>query len=42
MVKHPNIHINQINEDQTLKANITGGKGKATNNTQGDPQKNKS
>ena len=34
--KHPKTHINQTNEDQTQRANITSSKGKATNNTQGD------
>ena len=33
-VKHPKAHINQINEDQTQRANIKSSKGKATNNTQ--------
>ena len=42
MVNHPNIHINQINEDHTLRANIKGGNGKATNNTQGDFHKDNS
>ena len=31
--KHPKSHINQINEDQTQRANIKSSKGKATNNT---------
>ena len=35
--KHPKTHINQTNEDQTQRANIKSSKGKATNNTQGDP-----
>ena len=38
-MKHPKTHINQINEDQTQKANIKSSKGKATNNTQGDSHK---
>ena len=33
--KHPKTHINQINEDQTQRANIKSSKGKATNNTMG-------
>ena len=28
--KHPKTHINQINEDQTQRANIKSSKGKAT------------
>ena len=32
----PNTHINQINEDQTQRANIKSSRKKATNNTQGD------
>ena len=40
--KHPKTHINQTNEDQTQRANIKSSKGKATNNTQGDPQKDNS
>ena len=39
--KHPKTHINQINEDQTQRANIKS-KGKATNNTQGDSHKDNS
>ena len=35
-------HINQINKDQTQRANIKSSKGKATNNTQGDPHKDNS
>ena len=35
--KHPKTHINQINKDQTQRENIKSSKGKATNNTQGDP-----
>ena len=38
----PNTHINQINEDQTQRANIKSSKGKATNNTQGDSHKDNS
>ena len=34
--------IIQINKDQTQRANIKSSKGKATNNTQGDPQKDNS
>ena len=37
--QHPKTHINQINEDQTQRANIKSSKGKATNNTQRDPHK---
>ena len=33
--KHPKTYINQINEDQTQRANIKSSKGKATNNTMG-------
>ena len=36
---HPNIHINQTNEDQTNRANTESSKGKATDNTQGDTHK---
>jgi len=36
-VKHSKMHINQTNKDQTQRANIKSSKGKATNNTQGDP-----
>ena len=32
-MKHPKTHINQINEDQTQRANIKSSKGEATNNT---------
>jgi len=35
-------HINQINEDQTQRANIKSSKGKATNNIQGDSHKDNS
>ena len=41
-VKHPKTHINQTNKDQTQRANIKSSKGKATNNTQGDPHKHNS
>ena len=41
-VKHPKTHINQTNKDQTQRANIKSSKGKATNNTQGDPHKDNS
>ena len=37
--KHPKMHINQINKDQTQKTNIKSIKGKTTNNTQGDSHK---
>ena len=40
-VKHPQTHTNQTNEDQTQRANTKSSKGKATNNTQGDPHKDK-
>ena len=33
------MHINQINKDQTKRANIKSSKGKTTNNTQGDSHK---
>ena len=36
-MKHPKTHVNQINKDQTQRTNIKSGKGKTTNNTQGDP-----
>ena len=36
--KHPKTHINQINEDQTQRANIKSSKGK-TINTQGHSHK---
>ena len=36
-MKHPKTHINQTNKDQTQRVNIKSSKGKATNNTQGDP-----
>ena len=35
-------HINQVNKDQTQRANIKNSKGKATNNTQGDSHKDSS
>ena len=35
-------YINQINKDQTQRANIKSSKGKATNNTQGDSHKDNS
>ena len=38
-MKHHKTHINQINKDHTLRANIKSSKGKATNNPQGDPHK---
>ena len=38
-VKHPKIHINQINEDQTQRTNIKSSKGKITINPQGNPHK---
>ena len=41
-VKHPKTHINQINQDQTQRANIKSSKGKPTNNTQGDFHKDNS
>jgi len=34
--KHPRTHINQINGDQTQRANTKSSKEKATNNTNGD------
>ena len=40
--KHPKTHINQINKDQTQRATSKSSKGKATNNTQGDPHKDNS
>ena len=40
--QNPKTHINQINEDQTQRANIKSSKGKATNNTQGDSHKDNS
>ena len=40
--KHPKTHINQINKDQTQRKNINSSKGKTTNNTQGDSQKDNS
>ena len=41
-VKHPKTHINQTNKDQTQRTNIKRGKGKTTNNTQGDSHKDNS
>ena len=41
-MKHPKTHINQINKDQTQRANIKSGKGKAINNIQVDPHKDNS
>ena len=41
-VKHPKAHINQINEDQTLRTNIKSSKGKIKINPQGDPHKDNS
>ena len=38
-MKHPQTHTNQTNGDQTQRANTKSSKGKATNNTQGDPHK---
>ena len=40
--KHPRTHINQINGNQTQRANIKSSKGKATNNTQEDSHKGNS
>ena len=41
-MKHPKTHINQINKDQTQRANIKSSKGKTTNNTQGNSHKDNS
>ena len=41
-VKHTKTHVNQINKDQTQRANIKISKGKTTNNTQGDSHKDNS
>ena len=41
-LKHPKTHINQINKDQTRRANIKSSKGKTTNNTQEDSHKDNS
>ena len=41
-MKHPKRHINQTNEDQTQRENIKSQKGKAINNTKGDPLKENS
>ena len=40
--KHPKTHINQINEGQTQRTNIKSNKGKTTNNTQRDSNKDNS
>ena len=40
--KHPKTHISQTNKGQTQTENIKSIKGKATNNTQGDPHKDNS
>ena len=47
--KHPSsvqfssvTHINQINKDQTQRTNIKNSKGKTTNHTQGDSNKDNS
>ena len=40
--KHPKTNYNQTNKDQTHRENIKSTKGKATNNTQGDPHKHNS
>ena len=40
--KHPKTHISKTNKDQTQRKNIKCSKGKATNNTQGNPHKNNS
>ena len=40
--KHPKVHINQINKDQTQRINIKSSKGKTTNNAQGDSHKDNS
>ena len=40
--KHPKTHINQANKGQTQTVNIKSIKGKAINNTQGDPHKDNS
>ena len=37
--KTPRQFVNQINKDQTQRTNIKRGKGKTTNNTQGDCHK---
>ena len=41
-LEYPKTHINQINEDQTQRANIKSSKTKTTNNTQGDSHKDNS
>ena len=40
--KHLKTHINQTNKDQTQREILKSSKGKATNNTQGDPHKGNS
>ena len=40
--KHPKTHINQINEDQTQRANIKSNKGKEAKTHQGIPHKDNS
>ena len=40
--KHPKTHINQINKAHTQRTSIKSGKGKTTNNTQGDSPKDTS
>ena len=41
-MKPPKTNINKTNKDQTQRENIKSSKGKATNNTQGDPHKGNS
>ena len=41
-MKHPKMHIDQINKDQTQRTNIKSSKGKTTNNTQGNSHKDNS
>ena len=41
-MKHHKTHVNQTNEDQTQRTNIKSSKGKATNTTQEDPDKDNS
>ena len=41
-MKQPKTHINQINEDQTQRANFKINKEQTMNNTQGDPHKDNS
>ena len=38
-MKHPKTHSNQTNEGQIQRENIKTSKGKAKDNTQGDPQR---